>query len=199
MHTKTMEGLIGARANMDMANVPMKVYKEARCRGDTAAMKRAMGYVNEFEDRAEEYKKKAGEGMKKDAQEAAEKEKAQQEDMIEKRREERHLMEEKLAADRGGNAVQCAGAKIADTLKTGVQSEDATNVRTDADTVQLSRQGKALSEKQVKDAQGQCILSCPVTGQGGVGAAPADRKPVVYRKTGEAVSQSKTGSISVLI
>lgn len=33
MHTKTMEGLIGARANMDMANVPMKVYKEARRRG----------------------------------------------------------------------------------------------------------------------------------------------------------------------
>lgn len=197
MHTKTMEGLIGARANMDMANVPMKVYKEARRRGDTAAMKRAMGYVNEFEYKAEEYKKKAGEGMKKDAQEAAEKEKAQQEDMIEKRREERRLMEEKLAADRDGNAVQCADAKIPDTLNTGVQSEGATSAMTDADTVQLSRQGKDLSEKQVKEAQRQYISSCPVTGQGG--AAPADRKPVVYRKTGEAVSQSKTGSISVLI
>ena len=45
MHTKVMEGIVGARTNMDMVDVPMRVYKEARRKGDTATMERAMGYV----------------------------------------------------------------------------------------------------------------------------------------------------------
>ena len=56
MHTKTMEGLIGARTNMNMMNTPMRVYKEARRKGDLDTMERAMGYANECSDRAEEYK-----------------------------------------------------------------------------------------------------------------------------------------------
>ena len=43
MHTKTMEGLIGARTNMDLTKVPMRVYKEARLRNDYATMERSMG------------------------------------------------------------------------------------------------------------------------------------------------------------
>ena len=42
MHTKTMEGLIGARTNMEMLNTPFRVFKEARLKGDTAMMERAM-------------------------------------------------------------------------------------------------------------------------------------------------------------
>ena len=69
MHTKVMEGIVGARTNMDMVDVPMRVYKEARRKGDTATMERAMGYVNEFEDKAREYKAEADEGMKEGARE----------------------------------------------------------------------------------------------------------------------------------
>ena len=68
MHTKTMEGLIGARTNMNLMNTPMRVYKEARRKGNSETMERAMGYANECSDRAEEYKAEADEGMKKDAQ-----------------------------------------------------------------------------------------------------------------------------------
>lgn len=199
MHTKTMEGLIGARANIDMTNVPMRVYKEARRKGDTAAMKRAMGYVNEFEDKAEEYKKKADEGMKKDAQEAAEKEKAQREEMIEKRREERRRIEEKADADRNDNTVQSADMKSADAQSAGFKSEITQNVKAGADTVQLSSQGRFLSEKQAQDAQGNHMTECPVTGQNDAGKVTVDRKPVVYTKTGETVSQNKTGNISVSV
>ena len=38
MHTKTMEGLVGARTNMNLLNTPMRVFKDARRRGDTATM-----------------------------------------------------------------------------------------------------------------------------------------------------------------
>ena len=63
MNTKTMEGLVGARTSMKILNTPFRVFKEARRRGDTATMERAMGYVNEYRDKADEYKAKADEGM----------------------------------------------------------------------------------------------------------------------------------------
>lgn len=47
MNTKTMEGLVGARTNMNLMNTPMRVFKEARRKGDTATMERAMGYADE--------------------------------------------------------------------------------------------------------------------------------------------------------
>lgn len=42
MHTKTIEGLVGASTNVNLLNTPMRVFKEARRRGDTATMERAM-------------------------------------------------------------------------------------------------------------------------------------------------------------
>ena len=70
MHTKTMEGLIGARTNMNLMNTPMRVFKEARRKGDTETMERAMGYVGDFSDKAEEYKAEADKGMEEDAKES---------------------------------------------------------------------------------------------------------------------------------
>ncbi len=100
MNTKTMEGLVGARMNMDLLNTPFRVYKEARFRGDTAAMDRAMGYVNEFHDRAYEYKEVVDRGMKEDAEEAREKEKLEREEAIQKRRLEREKFEERIEESR---------------------------------------------------------------------------------------------------
>ncbi len=73
MHTKTMEGLAGASMNMKLLNTPFRVYKDAERRGDTAVMERAMGYVGEFADKAEDYQKKAEKGMEEDAKEAGKK------------------------------------------------------------------------------------------------------------------------------
>lgn len=64
MHTKTMEGLIGARTNMNLVDTPMRVYKEARRKGDLGA-------------------------MEKEAEEAKEKEKLEREEELEKKREEK--------------------------------------------------------------------------------------------------------------
>ncbi|NBJ93013.1 hypothetical protein [Parablautia muri] len=118
MHTKTMEGLVGARTNMNQLNTPMRIYKEARRRGDTATMERAMGYVNDFSDKAQEYKAKADEGMEEDAKETREKAKLQCEEAIRKRKEEREKLEEKARENR--------------------------NADTNMDNVEISEEGKAF-------------------------------------------------------
>ena len=96
MNIKTMEGLVGARTNMNLLNTPMRVFKEARRKGDTATMERAIGYVGEFSDKAEEYKAEADKGMEEEAREAREKAKLQREEVIQKRREEREKLEERI-------------------------------------------------------------------------------------------------------
>lgn len=68
MRAKTMEGLIRARTNMELMNTPFRVFKEARRKGDVAKMKRAMGYMNECQEDANEYKAIADDGMKEDAE-----------------------------------------------------------------------------------------------------------------------------------
>lgn len=103
MHTKTMEGLAGASMNMKLLNTPFRVYKNAERRGDTAVMERAMGYVGEFADKAEDYQKKAEKGMEEDAKEAGEKAKTEQENAIQKRKEQREEMEKRIAESRNGD------------------------------------------------------------------------------------------------
>ena len=103
MHTKTMEGLAGASMNMKLLNTPFRVYKDAERRGDLTVMERAMGYVGEFADKAEEYQKKAEKGMEEDAKEAEEKAKTEQENAIQKRKEQREEMEKRIAESRNGD------------------------------------------------------------------------------------------------
>ncbi len=103
MHTKTMEGLIGARTNMELLNTPFRVYKEARLKGDTAVMEQAMGYMGEAHANAYEYKEEADEGMKKDAEESRKIAEKQRIEMIKNRREEREEQQRKLEEERKEN------------------------------------------------------------------------------------------------
>ena len=100
MHTKTMEGLVGARTNMNLMNTPMRVYREARRKGDTETMERAMGYAGECSDKAEEYEVKADEGMKKDAEENRKIVKEQCKEAIQRLRAEREQLEKKMEENR---------------------------------------------------------------------------------------------------
>ncbi len=59
MNVKTMDGLIGAGVNMNLMDVPIRVYKEARRKGDLATMERSMGYAGDFAEKAWEYEAKA--------------------------------------------------------------------------------------------------------------------------------------------
>ena len=106
MNIKTMEGIVGARTNMKLLNTPFRVYKEARRKGDTETMERAMGYVNKCSDRADEYKAEADQGMKEDAEAAREREKLEREKAIQKRREEREELEARVEESKGTDSVE---------------------------------------------------------------------------------------------
>ncbi len=128
MHTKTMEGLAGASMSMKLMNTPLRVYKEAEQRGDTAVMERAMGYMGDFAEKAEDYQKVTEKGMKEDAKEAGEKAKLEQENAIRNRKEEREEQEKRIEESRNE----------------------------DTDTVSISESGKAvLSEKASADQTGK--------------------------------------------
>ncbi|MCI8364154.1 MAG: hypothetical protein HFG34_04300 [Eubacterium sp.] len=115
MHTKTIEGLVGASTNVNLLNTPMRVFKEARRRGDTATMERAMEYAGDFSERAEKYQVKADAGMKEEAEEAREKEKLEREKAIEKRREEKEKLEDTVAESKDTKADTVEGSE--DTAK----------------------------------------------------------------------------------
>lgn len=172
MHTKTMEGLVGARTNMNLMNTPMRVYKEARRKGDSETMERAMGYVGECSDRAEEYKSEADEGMKKDAEEARRISKEQRDEAIQKRKDEREKLEKKIEENRNGDA--------------GINTKE-----TKACLLEISEEGKVL----LKDSTGLDDTVSTET------KTDAVREPVTYTKTGETVpaEQSTNTSISVSV
>ncbi|MDE6211981.1 MAG: hypothetical protein K2M70_00700 [Lachnospiraceae bacterium] len=155
MHTKTMEGLIGARTNMELLNTPFRVYKEARRKGDTAKMERAMGYMGDFHEDAYEYKEKADEGMKKDVEETRKIAEEQREEAIEKRREERKKLEERIEenrnSDTGTDTVEISEeGKVLLKDTTGLDSMDSDVTKTDAvkEPVTYTKSGETVSEEQ---------------------------------------------------
>lgn len=126
MHTKTMEGLVGAKTNMNLLNTPMRIYKEARRRGDTTTMERAMEYVGDFSNKAEEYQAKADEGMREETKEARKKAELERERAIEKRKEDKEKLEDRIEESRDGkvDTVEVSEeGKI--RLKDAVVSDDA--------------------------------------------------------------------------
>jgi alkanesulfonate monooxygenase SsuD/methylene tetrahydromethanopterin reductase-like flavin-dependent oxidoreductase (luciferase family) len=129
-----MEGLAGASMNMKMMNTPFRVYQEAERRGDTSVMERAMGYVGETADKAEDYQKKIEKGMKEEAKEAREKAKSEQENAVRKRKEERGEQEKRIAESRNGNT----------------------------DTVSISENGKAILGDRSDQAQAGTVSNMPV-------------------------------------
>ncbi len=163
MNTKIMEGLAGAGKNMELISTPMRVYKEARRKGDIAAMNRAMGYAGDFADKAEEYRSKAEEGVKEDAKAAREQAELEAEEAVRKRKEEREKEREKLEKE----------------------LEERRNQK--SDIIEISEDGKALLKDSAdlgnagfKGGDKEAALSGEGTGSAG------KMEPVIYTKTGEA-------------
>lgn len=166
MNTKTMEGLVGARTNMNLLNTPFRVYKEARLKGDTARMEQAMGYMKDFHEDAYEYKEEADEGMKQDAEETRRIAEEQREEAIRKHREEREKLEEKIEENRN-----------ADT------NTDTKETR--AYLLEISEEGKVLLKDNIdSDSAGSDKIK-----------TNAVKKPVTYTKTGETVPAEQEASI----
>lgn len=169
MNTKTMEGLVGARTNMKLMDTPMRVYKEARLKGDTETMKRAMGYVNECSDQAEEYQAKADKGMEEDARKAQEKAKLQREEAAQKRREEREKLEKKMEENRNADTNTNSGETQGCLIE--ISEEGMALLKDNADSVSTDSEERKDTAKET----------------------------VTYTKTGETVSLEHEAGISVSV
>ncbi len=190
MHTKTMEGLIGARTNMELLNTPFRVFKEARRKGDTAMMERAMGYMGDYSDRAGEYQAEADEGMKEDAEETRRIAKEQQEEAIKKRREEQEEQERQLEESREEK-------KAADTVEISEEGRVLLEENADPDSVisdgkETDVDGTDTSKKPA--ASGKADMEKELTDSG---KAAMPKEPVTYTKTGEAVSSGQAAELKV--
>ncbi len=173
MHTKTMEGLIGARTNMELLNTPFRVYKEARCKGDTAMMEQAMGYMNDCSDKAYEYKEKADQGMKEDAEENRKIAEEQREEAIEKRKEEREELEKRIEESKEG--------------------------KQDTDTVEISEEGKVLLKENAAVPETDADGLQADTEASQKSKSDIDMEPVIYTSTGEAGPAVQEGTVSVTV
>ncbi len=181
MNTKTMEGLVGARTNMDLLNTPMRVYKEARNRGDMATMKRSMEYVVKFADKADEYKAEADKGMEEEAEEARKRVKAQREEIIEKRKEESEKQKERIEESRKQEEPAVGNGNM--------QPDTAGNGNVQPDIVEISETGKDLFES----------YTAPVSAGIGERKTGVIKEPVTYTKTGETVQAEQNVNISVSV
>lgn len=155
MHLKTMEGLIGARTNMNLLNTPFRVYKEARRKGDTGKMEQAMGYMSDCHKAAYEYKEEADEGMKKDVEETRKIAEEQREEAIQKRREEREKLEKKIEENRNGDAntdtVEISEeGKVLLKDSTGLNDTASAETKTDAvrEPITYTKTGETVSVEQ---------------------------------------------------
>lgn len=127
MNVKTMEGLAGASASIQMMSTPMSVAKEAERKGETDKMQRALGYAAGLAEQADQYSEKTGQGMKLDAREAKEKEKKREEELIQARKEEREQLEEQTSFDTAQiseeGKIQAAHKETASETEEPVSSE----------------------------------------------------------------------------
>ncbi|MDE6905833.1 MAG: hypothetical protein K2P76_13035 [Lachnospiraceae bacterium] len=139
MNTKTMEGLVGASTNMKNMDTPMRVFRDARRRGDISVMKRAMGYAADYAEEAYDYYDKAEKGMEEDAKEAREKAKEFQEKAIQKRREEQEKLNERLEKLKEPDTVEVSeegkgmleeNPDLAGSLSGEIKSENSTDMVT---------------------------------------------------------------------
>jgi len=204
MNTKTMEGLVGARTNMNLMDTPMRVYKEARRKGDTVAMERAMGYASEFSDKAQEYKAEADKGMEEDAKEAREKEKSEREEAVRKRREERKKLEEKITERNADHSTDTKETQdcLLETKDCLLETQDGL----------LETKDGLLETKDCLLETRTCLLE--ISGEGkallkdntGLDSTVSDKirtdvvkEPVTYTKTGKTVSTEQNTSISISV
>lgn len=162
MHVKTMEGLIGARTNIELLNTPFRVYKEARLKGDTAMMERAMGYMNDYSKAAYACKEEADEGMKKDAEETRKIAEEQREEAIRKRKEEREKMEEEIAENRKDD-INTDTVEISEEGKELLKEHmDPDSTGTDEEPVIYTKTGEAslLNAAQSSDKNINAVSVC---------------------------------------
>lgn len=143
MKAGSMQGLIGASVNMKMTRTPMRVFKEAERRGDTETMKRAMGYVEDFQEKAHECSDKAQNEIGKELKEERREQDIRREQAIE-RKEDAEEYTEKIRKNNKLDQTDCVEiseeGKI--VLKNNSQTEETTPIVENTDVKLYTSEGK---------------------------------------------------------
>ena len=152
MQAGSMKAFMGATTNLKLGNTPMKVFKEAEARGDTEVMKRAMGYVTDFEGNAEKYADKLGEETIKETREARKQQEIEREQAIAKARQKNKTQREQ--ALNGAEKPTVESTETTDTTA----ADKKTN-----DRVEISDSGKAAIAEQTLSGKISMLVQSAVT------------------------------------
>lgn len=160
MKAGSMEGLIGASLNMKLSRTPMRVFKEAERKGDTEVMKRAMGYVTEFQEKAHECSDRAQEELAKELKEERKEEEIRRE-QAQERREETKKYVEKIQENNKADTPKTDSVEISEegklVLKSDFHAEDTAPNVNKTDVKMYTDEGKAKAVDSVEEDVGQKI------------------------------------------
>lgn len=160
MKAGSMEGLIGASLNMKLTRTPMRVFKEAERKGDTEVMKRAMGYVTEFQEKAHECSDRAQEELAKELKEERKEEEIRRE-QAQERKEETKKYVEKIQENNKADIPKTDSVEISEegklVLKSDFQAEDTALNANKTDVKMYTDEGKAKAVDSVEEDVGQKI------------------------------------------
>lgn len=124
MKSGSAQALIGANVNVNIAKVPLRVYKEAERKGDTAAMERSMGYFTDFSSKAARYTQEASRETLKEQREESRERELEREKALEEKRAEKKAERE--------NDPDAVSAETAEAVKNGEAVESGLSVKTEA-------------------------------------------------------------------
>ena len=152
MQAGSMKAFMGASTNLKLINTPMKVFKEAEARGDTEVMKRAMGYVTDFEGNAQKDADKLGEETVKETREARKQQEIEREQAIAKARQKNRLERE-----------QALNSAEKPTVEPTETADETTADKKANDSVELSDSGKAAIAEQMLSGEVDMLVQDAVT------------------------------------
>lgn len=148
MKAGSMEGLIGASVNMKLSQTPMRVFKEAERRGNTEVMKRAMGYVTDFQEKAHECSDRAQEELAKELKEERKEQEIKRQQALERKEETKEYVE-KIQENNKSDISATDRVEISEegkvVLKNNSQTEETTPIMETTDVKIYTSEGKAIS------------------------------------------------------
>ena len=148
MKAGSMEGLIGASMNMELSRTPMRVFKEAERRGDTETMKRAMGYVTDYQEKAKECSDRAQEELPKELKEERKEQAIRREQALERKEESKEYVE-KIQENHNPDNPEKDSVTISEegkvSLKNNSQTEETAVAVEPTDVKMYTSEGSALS------------------------------------------------------
>lgn len=145
MKAGSMEGLIGASVNMKLSRTPMRVYREAERRGDTAVMKRAMGYVTDFQEKAYECSDRAQEELAKELKEERKEQEIRREQALERKETAKEYVE-KIQENNKSDILETDSVEISEegrtVLNNNSRTEEPITIIRNTDVKMYTSEGK---------------------------------------------------------